>query len=93
MDQTGVLLMIANNKTYNEKGARQVDIYGREEKRAYTLCVGSMPTGTLLPFQQIWSGASKRSLPSDKASGMDEAKHLGFHFAFISLSAFYLSLE
>jgi hypothetical protein len=34
MDQTGVMLLIANNKTYNEKGARQVDISGRDEKRA-----------------------------------------------------------
>ncbi|KAJ7927786.1 hypothetical protein B0H13DRAFT_2312190 [Mycena leptocephala] len=34
MDQTGVLLMIPNNKTYNEIGVRQVDIYGCEEKRA-----------------------------------------------------------
>ncbi|KAJ7084664.1 hypothetical protein C8R44DRAFT_894109 [Mycena epipterygia] len=82
MDQTGVLLLIANNKTYDEKGTRQVDIYGRDEKRAYTLAVASTPSGNILPFQQIWSGASKRSLPADDATGMAEAKALGFHFAF-----------
>ncbi|KAK6971316.1 hypothetical protein R3P38DRAFT_2813969 [Favolaschia claudopus] len=82
MDQTGVMLMIANNKTYAERGARQVDISGRDEKRAYTLAVASTPSGDLLPFQQIWAGASPGSLPTDKASGMADAKALGFHFAF-----------
>ncbi|KAK7043426.1 hypothetical protein R3P38DRAFT_3440427 [Favolaschia claudopus] len=68
MDQTGVMLMVANNKTYNPKGAKQVDIHGRDEKRAYTLAV--------------WSGKSKLSLPHAYAEGMDRANELGFDFAF-----------
>jgi hypothetical protein len=82
MDQTGIMLLVANNKTFNPKGARQVDIHGRDEKRVYTVCVASTPKGKLLPPQQIWSGASKLSLLKDNAPGMADAKDLGFHFAF-----------
>lgn len=80
MDQTGIILFMANNKTYAPKGARQVTILGKDEKRAYTLCVATTPSGDILPFQQIWSGKTKQSLPSDRAAGMAEAKELGFDF-------------
>ncbi|KAJ6458505.1 hypothetical protein C8R45DRAFT_942718 [Mycena sanguinolenta] len=80
--KTGVMLMVANNKTYNPKGSRQVDIHGRDEKRAYSLLVASTPTGKLLPFQQVWSGKTKGSLPHDFAAGIPAAKKHGFHFAF-----------
>ncbi|KAF7372434.1 DDE superfamily protein [Mycena venus] len=82
MDQTGVMLMVANNKTYNPKGSRQLDIHGRDEKRAYSLLVGSTPKGKLLTFQQVWSGKTKASLPRDNAPGMAAAKKYRFHFAF-----------
>jgi hypothetical protein len=32
MAQTGVMLMIANNKTCNQEGTRQVDISGRDKE-------------------------------------------------------------
>lgn len=82
MDQLGLILLLANNTTYHEKGARQVNVVGKDEKRAYTLCVASTASGNILPFQQVWGGKSKLSLPRATAEGMKEAKENGFHFAF-----------
>ncbi len=81
MDQTGIILFTANNKTYAAKGSRQVTIAGKDEKRAYTLCVATTPAGDILPFQQVWSGKTKQSLPSNRAPGMVEAIASGFDFA------------
>jgi hypothetical protein len=80
MDQQGVLVLIGNNTTYDERGAKQVDIAAKDERRAYTLCVSSTPAGDLLPFQQIWGGQSPKSLPT--ASVRKSAESKGFHFAF-----------
>jgi len=81
MDQTGVIIFMTSNTTYEQKGSRQVDIVGKDEKRAYTLCVASTPAGDILPFQQVWSGKTRQSLPSANADGIDEAnENLGFDF-------------
>lgn len=82
MDQTGVYLVPGNNVTYNDKGAKQVNIASKDEKRAYTLVVASSCTGNMLPFQQVWSGASAKSCPTGNADGMEEALARGFHFTF-----------
>lgn len=82
MDQQGVYVLPHNQVTYHETNARQVDTHGKEEKRAYTLCVASSAAGDFLPFQQVWSGKTALSLPNATADGMAEAKELGFHFAF-----------
>ncbi|KAH7904029.1 hypothetical protein BJ138DRAFT_971642, partial [Hygrophoropsis aurantiaca] len=81
MDQLGNYLMAGNDVMYNTKGARQVDVAAKDEKRAYTLCVASTPNGNLLPFQQVWPGSTKKSLPRDNAEGMSEAKEIGIQFA------------
>lgn len=80
MDQTGVIILMAHNKTYAPKGSSQVDIAGRDEKRAYTLCVGTTLTGAILLFQQVWSGKTRGSLPTVNAKGMDKAIEFGFDF-------------
>jgi len=82
MDQTGMILLAANNQTFEKKGSRQVAIVGKDEKRAYTLCVATTADGNILPFQQVWSGKTRLSLPSDMAVGMEHAKEYGFDFAF-----------
>jgi len=82
MDQTGVIILMSKNTTYAEKGSRQVDVAGRDEKRAYTLCVATTPAGNILPFQQVWSGKTWQSLPIQDAEGMSEAWEHGFDFAF-----------
>ncbi|EKM55812.1 uncharacterized protein PHACADRAFT_58383, partial [Phanerochaete carnosa HHB-10118-sp] len=82
MDQLDMYILPHQQLTYYEKGARQVDAAGKEEKRAYTLCVASTAAGDILPFQQVWSGKTKASLPKTIAPSMAEAKELGFHFTF-----------
>ncbi|EGO28001.1 hypothetical protein SERLADRAFT_435774 [Serpula lacrymans var. lacrymans S7.9] len=82
MDQTGVYLVPGNNVTFNDRGAKQVNIASKDEKRAYTLVVASSCAGDLLPFQQVWSGASVKSCPTGNAKGMEEALDRGFHFTF-----------
>ncbi|TFY72179.1 hypothetical protein EVG20_g820 [Dentipellis fragilis] len=66
-------VLTGNSSTYHERGAKQVDIVAKDEKRAYTLLVASTPSGSILPFQQVWSGSTHRSLPVGGADGMDEA--------------------
>jgi hypothetical protein len=78
MDQQGVTILIGNDRTYDKKGTKQVDIAARDERRAYTICVASTPAGTLLPFQQIWSGSTEGSLPVKSVRRSAEA--LGMHF-------------
>ncbi|THV03410.1 hypothetical protein K435DRAFT_835856 [Dendrothele bispora CBS 962.96] len=80
MDQTGIMVLLTRGRTWDEKGARQVDIHGTDEKRAYTLCVASSADGDFLPFQQVWSGKSARSIPSKEALGYWDARDAGFDF-------------
>ncbi|KAG7099906.1 hypothetical protein E1B28_001705 [Marasmius oreades] len=82
VDQLGVYILPNGSMTYHTKGTKQVDIVGKEEKRAFTLLVASTPSGDFLPFQQVWGGRSKLSLPSKNATGFSEALDRGFHFAF-----------
>ena len=85
LDQLGNVLWAGNNTTYHTKGAKQVDIIGNDEKRAYTLVVASSAAGNMLLFQQVWSGKMAKSLPKAlpvSAASMDRAKEIGIHFAF-----------
>ncbi len=86
LDQQGIYILPHNQVTYHDRNAKQVDTHGKEEKRAYTLCVASSAAGDFLPFQQVWSGKTTASLPSAGADGMEEAEALGFHFAFAQSS-------
>lgn len=81
-DQIGNYILPSNGSTFHDRGAEQVDIIAKDEKRAYTLLVASTADGDFLPFQQVWSGATERSLPSENAPCMQEARERGFDFAF-----------
>lgn len=78
MDQTGIILIPGADSTYHEKGAKQVHILGKTEKRAYTLAVASSCDGDILPFQAVWGGKTIASCP--KPDVRREAESLGFHF-------------
>lgn len=54
----------------------------KDEKCAYTLLVASTPAGNFLPLQQVWSGATERSVPSPRADQMQNAIDRGFDFVF-----------
>ena len=82
MDKMGIIILMTRNKTYEQKGQWQIDIVEWDEKHAYTLCVASTPAGDILPFQQVWSGKTKQSLPNAQAVEYEEANELGFDFTF-----------
>ncbi|KIY62283.1 hypothetical protein CYLTODRAFT_182575 [Cylindrobasidium torrendii FP15055 ss-10] len=82
MDQQGVFLLPNASSTLEEAGSRQVDVQAKDEKRAFTICVSSTADGDFLPFQSVWGGQSARSLPSESAARMQEAKAYGFDFTF-----------
>ena len=81
-DQIGNHILPSNGCTFNDRGAEQVDIVAKDEKRAFTLLVASTADGDFLPFQQVWAGASVQSLPSKDAPRMQDALARGFDFAF-----------
>lgn len=62
-DQTGVVILPAGKETWAGRGAKQVASVAKEEKRQYTLMVGSSTTGDMIPFQAIWSGKTDKSIP------------------------------
>lgn len=67
-DQTQVVYSTNGKFTYNSKGEKQVQVEGKEEKRAFTLVVGVSMSGEALPFQAIYGGHTKRSLPCCRVS-------------------------
>ena len=81
-NQIGNHILPSNGYTFHDRGAEQVDIVAKDEKRAYTLLVASTADGDFLPFQQVWSSASERSLPSANAPRMEDTIQRGFNFAF-----------
>lgn len=75
-DQTGVVLLPAGKETWAERGAKQVAGVVKEEKRQYTLTVGSASSGDMLPFQAIWSGKTAKSLPEARLrAGAEKQGH------------------
>ena len=63
MDQIGNYILLNNSSTFHDHGAEQVDVAAKDEKHAYTHTVATTPDGDFLPWQKIWSGATKASLP------------------------------
>ncbi|KAG5649751.1 hypothetical protein H0H81_002178 [Sphagnurus paluster] len=78
-DQLGVRLIPLGNKTWAPYGAKQVATFGKEEKRQFTLMVTTTCSGEILPFQCIYKGRTKNSLPSE--SVRVEAEKAGFVFS------------
>lgn len=62
-DQTQVVYSHGSQYTWNQCGARQVQVVGTEEKHAYTILVGVSNNGSVLPFQAIYQGKTSNSLP------------------------------
>ena len=74
VDQTGVRLVAADNKTYDTKCAKSVKVIGNDDKRQITACIASSADGDLLPLQLIFEGKTKLSEPKEtevsKAAGV-----------------------
>ncbi|KAG8720050.1 hypothetical protein FRC09_010184 [Ceratobasidium sp. 395] len=77
-DQTQVVYNSSDQKTWNATGERQIPVVGIEDKRAFTLLVSASLAGDVLPFQAIYTGKTKRSVPDSNSPGYSEAIELGF---------------
>ena len=76
--------------TWSETGAKQVGMVGMDEKRAFTLIVGVTANGSLLPFQDVFTGKTKVSIPSATDSpNYDEAINVGFKFEFSGTGTYW----
>ncbi|KAJ7306766.1 hypothetical protein DFH08DRAFT_975809 [Mycena albidolilacea] len=81
-DQTGNYVLPNGSQTFEQRGAKQVSVVAKDEKRAYTLGIATSLIGRLLVIEQVWSGKTKASLPKESADGYKEAKAHGFRFSF-----------
>ena len=72
-DQTGVVYSAGALETYAPTGSKQVEVIGKDEKRAFTLMVRISMSGEVLPFQAIYAGLTDRSLPTSNAPSYTKA--------------------
>jgi len=72
-DQTQVIYQQSSASTYETKGSHQISTIGLDEKQVFTLNVAISASGVLLPFQAIFKGKTKASLPSANSLCSDEA--------------------
>ena len=82
-DQTLIYYTAGAENTYATIGSKQVEVVGKDERRGFTLMVGISMSGEVLPFQAIYSGKTKASLPTSAAPGYSKATgDLKFRFEY-----------
>ncbi|KAH7902964.1 hypothetical protein BJ138DRAFT_974566, partial [Hygrophoropsis aurantiaca] len=79
-DQTNIVYVQGSQVTWAKTGSKQVSVVGEDEKRAFTVMVSVSNSGTLLPFQTIFQGATTRSCPNPSGKDYEQAKAAGFRF-------------
>ena len=80
-DQTGVVYSAGAVETYAPTGSKQVEVVGKDERRAFTLMVGISMSREVLPFQAVYAGKTKAPLPTSSAPKYAKAtEELKFHF-------------
>ncbi|KAJ7222719.1 hypothetical protein C8J57DRAFT_1253667 [Mycena rebaudengoi] len=80
-NQAGNYLLPSSGHTFHDRGAKQVDVVAKDEKRAYTMMLASTPSGDFLPIQAVWAGKTRGSLPDDEAEGYEDVMDRGFIFS------------
>ena len=63
-DQTGIKYVPVANWTFEEKGAKRVEITGMDDKRQITVLLLCSMDGKLLPTQVIYAGKTPACLPN-----------------------------
>ena len=63
VDQTPSKYVCVDKTTMAEKGSKHVSKRGSDDKRAITATLSETLSGQILPFQLIYTGKTKRSLP------------------------------
>jgi hypothetical protein len=76
MDQTGVLLAPADNRTYESRGAKEIKVIGADDKRQITACIASSLNGDLLPMQLIFQGKTAQCHPPLSEEAKEARVHL-----------------
>lgn len=92
-NQTQVAYSHGSQYTWNQQGARQVQVVGMEEKRAYTMLVGVSNNSNVLPFQAIYQGKTSGSLPNPLCASYDEAMEIGMQFLPSLTDTYWSTLE
>jgi hypothetical protein len=64
-----------------------------DEKRAFTLLVSVAADGTILPFQGIFQGKTKLSLPAASSPNYADAMKAGFKFEFSGTKTYWSNQE
>jgi hypothetical protein len=75
-DQTGVHLVPQSNTTYEKKGAKDVPVFGADDKRQITAVVSSTPAGNFLPLQLIFQGKTVDCEPDPTKESIRNKFHL-----------------
>ena len=91
-DQTQGVFAPGDKLTDAEIGAKQVSLVGAEEKHAFTIMVGVANDGTLLPFQAIYEGLSKRSTPSPESPHYNDVINAGMRLEFSGTQTYWSNL-
>ena len=66
IDQTPSKYVATGKVTMAEKGSRHVSRKGADDKRQVTATLSETLSREILPFQLIYKGKTKRSIPSSK---------------------------
>lgn len=88
-DQTQMIYVPGNRMTWSQTGAKQVGMVGMDEKRAFTLVVGVTANGTVLPFQAVFVGKTKASVPSSDSANYADTMNAGFQFAYSGTATYW----
>ena len=88
-DQMQVVYAPSDKMTWAETGARQIDLEGNDEKRAFTVLVSIANDGSLLPFQAIYHGGTTRSCPNVSAPHYDNAIKASFRFEYSGTKTYW----
>jgi hypothetical protein len=76
-DQTQLVYAPGNRMTWAQTGSKQVAVVEMDEKRAFTLLVSVATDGTILPFQAIFQGKTRLSLPAASSPNYDDTMKAG----------------
>ena len=88
-DQMELVYAPGNQMTWAQTGSKQVAVVGMDEKQAFTLLVSVAADGTILPYQAIFQGQTKLSLPAVSLPNYDDAMKAGFKFEFLGMKTYW----
>ncbi|KAF8702359.1 hypothetical protein RHS03_06352, partial [Rhizoctonia solani] len=92
-NQTQIVYNSSDQRTWNATRERQIDVVGIKDKRGFTLLVSASLAGDVLPFQAVYTGKTKRSVPDSTSPGYSEAMKLGFLLDYSKSDTYWSNLE